>query len=173
MEAQKPKTVHSGRDFLKEVGIIVLGVLIALGAQQLVSEARDSQLAQETRATARAELKASLDAFVNRRATQACINRRLDEVSTLLQASAKPGYKPPTWIGRPQRWGFSSAGWDAAAQGGRVALLSQKEQAAFGEIYARLHDFNALQLEEQRAWADIRQLEDQPQVDLQMRARVR
>ncbi len=36
MEIHAPKPVHSWRDFLKEVGIIVLGVLIALSAEQAV-----------------------------------------------------------------------------------------------------------------------------------------
>jgi hypothetical protein len=36
MEIHKPKPVHGWRDFAKEVGIIVLGVLIALGAEQTV-----------------------------------------------------------------------------------------------------------------------------------------
>ena len=36
MEIHKPNPIHNFREFLKEVGIIVLGVLIALGAEQTV-----------------------------------------------------------------------------------------------------------------------------------------
>ena len=32
MEIHKPKPIHNWRDFIKEVGTIVLGVSIALGA---------------------------------------------------------------------------------------------------------------------------------------------
>ena len=34
MEIHKPKPIHNWRDFLKEVGTIVLGVCVALGAEQ-------------------------------------------------------------------------------------------------------------------------------------------
>ncbi len=173
MDIHKPKPWHGWREFLKEYLIIVVGVLTALGAEQVVAKARDAQLAQETRATARAELKGTFAAFANRRATQTCIDRRLDEVARLLAASERPDYRPPTWIGRPQEAVYSSASWDAAAQGGRVALLSQNEQAAFGKVYSGLHDLAGLQRDEQKAWADIRQLEDQPHLDPQMRASVR
>src|SRR4051812_44504491 len=36
MDLHKPKPIHNAREFLKEVGIIVLGVCIALGAEQAV-----------------------------------------------------------------------------------------------------------------------------------------
>jgi hypothetical protein len=42
------------------VGNIVLGVLIALGFEQLVSVARDRQSAAETRASVRGEIQANL-----------------------------------------------------------------------------------------------------------------
>ena len=48
MQFQLPRPLHGWREFLGEVGIIVIGVLIALGAEQLVSnwhwqgEVRDS-----------------------------------------------------------------------------------------------------------------------------------
>jgi hypothetical protein len=36
MDIHKPKPIHGWRDFAKEVGVIVLGVLIALSAEQVV-----------------------------------------------------------------------------------------------------------------------------------------
>ena len=132
MDIHKPKPIHGWREFLKEVGIIVLGVLIALGAEQAVARLHELRLADETRATARAELSAGLRNFINRRAIQACIDRRLDAVSGLLLAADKPGYVAPHWIGRPQEWGLVTSGWDAAAQGGRVALLDRQGTGGAG-----------------------------------------
>jgi hypothetical protein len=173
MEIHKPKAVHGWRELLKEVGIIVLGVLIALGAEQAVSKVHERALADETRATAHAELAAGLHDYVNRRATEACIGRRLDEVSRLLLAADRPGYVPPHWIGRPQEWSLVTSGWDAAAQGGRAALLGEKEQAELGTLYTQLRELYAVQHDEQRAWADLRQLEDQPHIDPAMKAALR
>ena len=48
-----PKPIHGWRAFSGEVGIIVIGVLIALGAQQVAERVRDRQLADQTRAAVR------------------------------------------------------------------------------------------------------------------------
>jgi hypothetical protein len=173
MEIHRPKPIHNWREFLKEVGIIVLGVCIALGAEQLVAMLHNAQLARETRATARAELQSDLQNFLNRRVNQPCIDRRLDEIAKLIATSDRPGYRPPSWIGRPQVEILNTSGWDAAAQAGRAALLGDKEQAELGRLYGQLRELYKLQREEQKAWAEMRQLEDQPRVDPQMRADVR
>ena len=45
MHFHLPKPLHGWREFWGEVGIIVIGVLIALGAQQVVESARDRRVA--------------------------------------------------------------------------------------------------------------------------------
>jgi len=107
--------------------VIVIGVAIALAAEQVVERLHEANMAQETRETARGELRVALTDLLNRRATQNCIDRRLDEVTRLLELSGQSRYKPPTWIGRPQYWTLNTSGWDAAAQGGRAALLDAPE----------------------------------------------
>jgi hypothetical protein len=173
MDFHLPKPLHGWREFAGEVGIIVLGVLIALGAEQVVQSIHESRVKRETVKAAKAELATAFANFVNRRLLESCIERRLDEVSGLLSASAKPAYRPPSWIGRPQLWGFDSAAWDAASTGGRVPLLSQDEQTKIGSLYIQLHDLVSLERDEQKAWAEIRQLEGLPDVDPQTRASVR
>jgi len=173
MEFHKPKPFHSWREFLKEVGIIFLGVCIALTAEQVVQRLHDAKLAREAGKMARSELRSNLQNFVRRRATQACIDRRLDEVAGLIAASDQPGYAPPSWIGRPMAEILNTAGWDAASQSGRAALLREKDQTDFGHLYGQLRELSQLQRDEQKAWAEIRQLENQPRVDLQLRASVR
>ena len=173
MDIHKPKPIHDWHEFFKEVGIIVLGVCIALSAEQAVQAVHESHLAREARATVRTELQTALGQFLNRRATQACIDRRLEEISRLLATADQPTYQAPTWIGRPQYWNFNTSGWDVAGEGGRAALLDGKEQAQLGLLYTQLREFYQLEREEQTAWAEIRQLENQPHVDPQMRAAVR
>ena len=173
MHFHLPKPLHGWREFAGEVGIIVLGVLIALSAEQLIQSAHEARLRRETRDAARSELTAALQNFVNRRLLEPCIDRRLDEVTQLLSASEKPGYRPPTWIGRPQMWDFAEPAWDAAAAGGRVSLLSLQEQTALGSVYSQLRQLNVLENEEQKSWATIRQLENLADVDAQTRASVR
>jgi hypothetical protein len=173
MDIHKPKPMHNWREFLKEVGIIVLGVCIALSAEQVVERIHEGKVSREAVAMARGELRSNLQHFLRRRATQTCIDRRLDGVAGFLAASDQPGYMPPIWIGRPMVEILNTAGWDAASQSGRAALLSEKQQADFGRLYGQLRELSQLQRDEQKAWAEIRQLENQPHVDAQMRSSVR
>lgn len=173
MEIHKPKPVHSWREFMTELGVVVLGICIALGAEQVVERMHEGQIAGEASAMVRSELRTNLQTFLNRRATQTCIDRRLEDITKLIADSDQPGYKPPSWIGRPMIEILNAAGWEAASQSGRAALLNETEQTEFGHLYSQLHELNLLERDEQKAWADIRQLENQPRVDPQMRAAVR
>jgi len=173
MRFRLPKPLHGWREFAGEVGIVVLGVLIALGAGQIAENVHEAEVRRETLSAAKTELATALGDFVNRRLLEACIDRRLDEISGLLAASEMPGYRAPSWIGRPQYWGFDTASWDAANAGGRVALLSFDQQTTFGTIYEQLRNVALLERDEQKAWAEIRQLENLPVVDPQTRSSVR
>ena len=173
MRSHPLKPLHGWRQFIGEVGIIVLGVLIALGASQLVDSAHEEQVKRDTLLAANAEVTTGLQNFVNRRLLEPCIERRFEEVAALLAASPKGGYHAPSWIGRPQFWGFDSAAWDAATAGGRVALLSLNQQTTLGGLYSQLQDLTVLEREEQKAWAEIRQLEMLSDVNSQTRASVR
>ncbi len=60
MDIHKPKPFHGWREFLKEYGIIVLGVLTALAFEQVVEMIRDHSRAEETRRNVRAEIVANI-----------------------------------------------------------------------------------------------------------------
>jgi hypothetical protein len=49
MDIHKPKPWRGAREFLKEIGTIVIGVLIALGAEQVAVSLRDRHAAAEAR----------------------------------------------------------------------------------------------------------------------------
>jgi len=61
VEIHKPKPVHSWREFLKEYAIIVLGVLTALAAEQVVESLRHSADVREMTQKLREESQANLD----------------------------------------------------------------------------------------------------------------
>lgn len=56
MHFHLPKPLHGWREFAGEVGIIVLGVLIALGAEQVVESLHERHLARQAEDRIRAEL---------------------------------------------------------------------------------------------------------------------
>lgn len=166
MHFRVPKPLHGWREFAGEVGIIVVGVLIALGAEQIVEEVRDAGLRQEARDTIGEEISQNLDAFRRRGEIQGCIDRRLVELEPLIVDPAHAARLPrPLWVGRPQVWNVTQSRWEAATSGARTALLAPREQARFGDVYDGFRVFEAAQTVEQLAWARLRTLETLPRVD--------
>jgi len=169
-EIHKPKPWHSFREFLKEYGIIVLGVLTALALEQLVESVHEQILRREARQAIEGEISENLDAFRRRAEIQPCIDARLREIETLLTSTPLGANLPrPLWVGRPQVWTINENRLQAATSGARTALLSAREQADYGEVYNGFHVLDAAQNVEQLAWARLRTLETLSSLDSQTR----
>lgn len=160
MHVHLPKPLHGWRVFVGEVGIIVIGVLIALGAEQLVEAGHRKQQAAEADDGIRNELGFNLGRLQSRTSIHACVARRINEIQALLDGAAdKPEIATPSWIGRPQYWAFASSQWQAESQAGRAALVDPHRLSAYAVMYARMQDLNEEMGLEQADWAKLRTLE--------------
>lgn len=153
------RPVDGWRRFAGEVGVIVLGVLIALVVQQVAQAVKDRSDAASARRAVRYEIGDLLAGLDKRAGTQACIDRRLAEIGALL---VRRPFVAPRWIGRPQTWQMSHARLDAATQAGRTTLFPLDEQTEFADIYGSFHAVEDAQQREQAAWAMLRGLEELP-----------
>jgi hypothetical protein len=163
MDIHKPKPWHGLREFAKELGTIILGILIALALEAGVEALRERRQAAEARANIRQELAENLGKMRLRLDGEACHIRRLHEVQDLLALAAQGKPLPqPILIGEPDVWVMYTSRLDVAAQGGRATLLAQDEQAAFARIYAQMRLFAETSVREQSAWATLRTLENGP-----------
>jgi hypothetical protein len=161
MHLQIPKPLHGWRQFAGEVGIIVLGVLIALGAQQVVATLQQKSDARDAEHAIRDELETNMARMHSRQAVRACVDRRLDELQALID-SAGPGggsIETPKWVGRPQFWTMQMSRWDATSQAGRAALIPADALSFYGAMYSFMSSINAEGIVEQDAWARLRSLE--------------
>jgi len=164
MHFHLPKPLHGWREFAGEVGIIVIGVLIALGAEQAVASLRDRSEARHAEENVVYEVEQDLDVFRRRAAIQPCIDRRLDEIEQLIRAAPSP-LPRPLWIGRPQVWEFYTQRWNTASSGGRTSLLTADQQASLAVIYSRFSASEEMEQNEQMAWARLRSLEVLPRLN--------
>jgi hypothetical protein len=164
MHVHVPKPLHGWRQLLGEVGIIVVGVLIALGAEQLVANVHEHTEAREARDNVVYEVEQDLDVFRRRAEIQPCIDRRLDEIEQILRSAPAP-LPRPLWIGRPQVWEFYSQRWNTASAGGRTSLLTFEQQGSLALFYSRFSASQQMQQAEQVAWARLRGLEVLPRLD--------
>src|SRR5579862_2529300 len=165
--------MHSFRECLSEIGIVVLGIVIALGGEQWVEHLRDTQKATEARAGIRDEIAMNIAVLLSRSSNQSCIDRRIDDVARLLEGSDAPNYVAPSWLGRPQIWEMLHARWQVVAQAGRAPLLAPEEQAGYGFVYALFADIGADEDREQLAWARMRAIEGLPHPSSAMKDEVR
>jgi hypothetical protein len=160
MHFHLPKPLHGWRAFVGEVGIIVLGVLIALGAEQIVQGIHERGEARDADSEIRGELEQNIAKLKSRWAVRACVENRIAELQSVIGTGAEAGtITTPNWVGRPQFWTMQMARWQATSQAGRAALLSSDELALYGDVYSYMGNVNAAMAEEQLDWARLRSLE--------------
>jgi hypothetical protein len=124
----KPHPVHSWREFLKEYGIIVLGVLTALGGEQLVELAHRGMEVREARDAIRAEMRADASIIAWGVEEDKCLDGQLSAYA----AWARGGPKPAAF--RSSLPLFRTSTWDTVKTGA-VPHMPLKERLAIAGFY--------------------------------------
>lgn len=169
-----PKPLHGWRVFWGEVGVIVLGVLIAMGMQRVAESANDARKVSKAQENIRAEIAGNLGLIAKRADTQRCLTTRLDEIANYLEeVEASPTTATPTWIGRPQVWNMSSFRWQTASQAGGSSLLPAEAQAIYSSIYGSFVQLEVAEVVEQDAWTRLRSMEGQQRLSSTMTSEMR
>jgi hypothetical protein len=154
-----PKPLHGWREFVGEVGVIVIGILIALGGEQIVEKLHERVVAQEAREQVNQELATDFAVLGNRIRAEPCIARRIEEVAQLLAVAGTSNYVAPSWISQPNDWDNQTGRWQAASQSGRAALLGQPEQITYSFAYSQIAALQAAQSDEAEQWAHLAALQ--------------
>lgn len=156
-----PKPIHGWRVLAGEVGIIVIGVLIALGAQQVAERVRDRQLADQTRAAVTEEIEQNLLSLSLRGTAKPCIARRLGELHAIVNQWGRSGtFVTPLWVAQAPSLDVVFPRYEAAVNAGNIALLDREEQYRWGTIIASLRQFQQIQDAETLEWPILRMLQD-------------
>jgi hypothetical protein len=137
----------------------VVGVLTALGAEAVVQNLHERRLSAEAREAVIAEINLDVTNLGQRLKNEACVARKLDEISDLLdRAEAGGAFAPAAKIGVPEGRYVYTQRWDAATAGGRTSLLSSEEQLGFGRVYYMLKLAVEEEEREHLAWSHLRAL---------------
>jgi hypothetical protein len=163
MHLHLPKPIHGWRQFAGEVGIIVLGVLIALAAEQAIQKVRDRSIAAETKQAVTQEIDTNLAALYLRGTAEPCISRRLDELRKIFadwQASGT--FKTPLWVAQAPSVTMQLTRYETALSAGRLALLPSEDQYDIGATVVGLRAADELTKEELSVWGRLRALQAGP-----------
>jgi hypothetical protein len=156
MEFHKPKPVHSWRELLTEIGVVVIGVCIALAAEQAVEWLHWRGQVQQAREVIATELASNLVGAVTRIRTEACTERRLDQLALILDAAAKNGSLPPVGdIHRPPRGIWPTGAWDSVVASQTATHFPRQQLADIAAAYKfvqRIENYAAAELGE---WAEL------------------
>jgi hypothetical protein len=156
----KLKPPHGWNAVGWELGIVTLGVLVALAAQQAVEALHDRSVAADTRAEVTDELNSDLMSITLRQSIEPCIERRLGELRSILAEWERTGtFRAPRWVSQSPPIEIELSRYDAALSAGRLALLSGEEQYRIGAVAARVRKFNEWQFAERVPWGRLRALQ--------------
>jgi hypothetical protein len=139
VDIHRPKAWHGGRELLKEIAIIVLGVLIALGAEQAVQAFDWANKAGLAEGLMRAEIAGDdgPQAYV-RIATAWCDKQELEELRALIEDGAPRGVVvkriQPIWEGY-DTYTWDSAAYRAADVSGVLVHLPRDRLSALAQFY--------------------------------------
>jgi hypothetical protein len=154
MHIHKPKAAHGVRQFVSEIGVIVVGILIALAGEQTVETIRHHREVE----VGETALKADYSRFIRQRAELAastgCVARRLAELRAIVDDGARHGMlgavgpvpQPP-----PHSWDITS--WDTMVASGAATHVPQAQVIRYSEISHWAKDAQATASAEVDAWS--------------------
>jgi len=133
MHFHLPKPLHGWREFAGEVGIIVLGVLIALAAEQGVERLHEHAQVKEIRSALRAELADTRARWEFMKAADACEWQRLNALERWVTSAPAASHVSNAF--NPMLWNMHSAAWDLAKTSPAVEHVSLDERLVYASLY--------------------------------------
>ena len=164
--------LHGWRAFAGEVGVVVLGVLLALGAQQVVQEIQTRTDVRAFRQTIDHEIGLNLFMYDVRARQLQCVDKKVAELRLWLDQARSGIQVPAIYAGQPSTITPYRSAWD-----NRDAQvfnhLPAKLRAKYSEFYDELaNNWTELQLEQQD-WQKLWPYAEPGPISLQDRRAIR
>ena len=154
MKVHLPKAIDSWREFLIEILIIVIGVALALAAEEALTDYHTGKEVVAVQDSLNDELDDSLFAAMERLKLADCQQRILSHVDRVAHETGPDiavGDIPATPV---RLWG--SAAWDAAVASGIVEEMSHDNRHAYALLFSFVRALRDWNTRERELWAVIR-----------------
>ena len=156
MHVHLPKPLHGWRALIGEVGIIVLGVIIALAFEQAVERIRWNDQVHAARVGIHREMAFDLADFADRLRVAACLERDLAEAQRRIDVAAATGSTPSP------AFGFDSPGrlllvgdYQAQQSAQNLVHFPADELSSLGLWYDQARDLKQWDEQEDSIWTDL------------------
>jgi hypothetical protein len=164
MHFHLPKPLHGWREFAGEVGIIVIGVLIALAAEQAVETIRARSQVDQLRGALNGELADDRARWEEMRSEDPCTLHRLDLIEQWVATAPRDARVSNAF--NPQLWNMHSSAWDLAKTSSVTERVPLHDRLTYASLYSAVDNWRDLLMQERE---NARQLEallstaDQPE----------
>lgn len=165
MEIHKPKPWRGGREFLKEIGTIVIGVLIALAAEQAVEVMHHREMVTRGEDALRDNFARFVTFSVIADREAPCMAARAKELQAILDEAGKSrriGRIGPIPQPVPVPWQIDT--WEAMVSSGAAPYLPQDRAVLYSRIAMSGIDLYSAATREWEEWHALQSLSGSPHV---------
>lgn len=166
MRVRLPKPMHGWREFAGEVGIIVIGVGIALSADQFLETRHWRNVVDAEGQALEQEVKGNHGSLLVRVLMQPCIDRRLVELAEVFRrhdAGQTLGLIAP--IGRPSAFTGSKTTLEMATADQSLSHMPLVRKQAIFATYGSYDTFMPVAEEERSGWRSLQALDHADTLD--------
>ncbi len=154
MDIHKPKPWHGLREFLKEIGTIVIGVLIALGAEQAVEWLHWRHVTHVAREALVFDFRRTIGQAARKDAYSPCVAVRIGQLSDALdQAQATKRLPPIGYGGMPLLPAWTLRSWNGLTSGQTLAHISNRDQLTLSAVNGALELAREARNQENNDWS--------------------
>ena len=147
------------RGFLADVAVVVIGVLLALVAQEFAQSLQWQTNVAAQRGALRAMAQDNLKVIAFRRFQEPCVERRLAEIETIFRLHH--GNQPIRLrgpVGLPYKWGSDRSAWNIALSDASLSHMRLDERRRFGNAVDVYENAAALMNQEYALWLQLQPL---------------
>ncbi|HWE46000.1 MAG TPA: hypothetical protein VG407_08215 [Caulobacteraceae bacterium] len=156
MDIHKPKAAANWREFAIEIGTIICGILIALTLEQLIELIHWRHEVAEAREGLSVELGTVMAQAEQRARNSVCVQRRLDELATVVDEAARTGtLRPMSVPNTPMLFIWGAGVWQSAVSNQTVTHFRRGELMGYSETYKFLRQVDEANEEEQKVWTTL------------------
>jgi hypothetical protein len=136
--------------------VVVIGVCIALGAEQTVEWLHWRDQVEEARGVIATETAYNLEGAIWRMRTLGCVEQRLDALAKILDDASRSGSLPPVGnIGLPPQHMWRSGAWESVVASQTAAHFPRQQLATLGALYKVVQRIDAHSAPDGTAWSDL------------------
>lgn len=159
MRVRVPQPIHGWRAFAGEVGIIVLGVLIALALGSIADDWNWHRKVGEARQEIRYEVGHNMRLLEINEQQSACAGRRLDELGAVLNTTIASGRLPPLGRFSPPAGGTWPDGvWQSQISAETATHFPARELGSLARVYRYIGLLRERQAGTDQAWTTLRSM---------------